>query len=631
MLRCATRRGVPELNHDDPSTFSPPAAFGPFRVLHQIGSGVLGPVFRTYEPERDRLIAVKAFRIDLLPEQSALLATELQRIVDAGLSHPAIVQPLAAGMEGHLPYLAQEYVAAESLDIAMKHYAPAVPARVLPFLEALAGAIDAAAAAGMLHGALHPRDVFVTTDEARATGFGIVQAIENIGFRAPTRRPYTAPERVNGDEWGIQADVFSLAAIAHELLTGRRPAGPGDQDGSFAPDVPAEHRARLRDVLARALAEDPADRHESAGAFVTALRAAAEGQAVTPPPARSVSAGTTAVSTAAAAAAPGLFDAEDEPDTDGAAGPDGPDEEAVETIDDIEDESDIEGTDDVDTQPSEPAEPAEPDVWPPPGFSADDPDVIAERETDEVLADFDLDLNRIEPEATPVAPSALAFDEPGADYETATEEDETSPFDAGTPDEPIVAPPVPLAAPAAAPAGVAAWQPTAAAAPAPDTGRALRPLLWLLGGIGIGFLLAWFWLGGDRAIEQAAEQPAQEEAVTEEPLATPAEPVTTAPATVPVPPADTQPPSEPAAPAAAAPASGRLLVRSTPTNAMVVIDGVWSGRTPFTKTDMTFGRHTVRVVLEGYVPINRTVTFSPEAPAQQMTFELVRARRAPDQ
>ena len=226
-------RGASELNHDDPSSFSPPAAFGPFRVLHQIGSGVLGPVFRTYEPERDRLIAVKGFRIDLLPEQAALLATELQRIVDSGLAHPAIVQPVAAGMEGHLPYLAQEYVAAESLDIAMKHYAPAAPARVMPFLQQIAAALDAAAASGILHGGLHPRDIFLTTDEARATGFGIVQAIENIGFRAPTRRPYTAPERVNGEEWGIEADVFSLGAIAHELLTGRRPAGPGDQDGTF--------------------------------------------------------------------------------------------------------------------------------------------------------------------------------------------------------------------------------------------------------------------------------------------------------------------------------------------------------------------------------------------------------------
>jgi hypothetical protein len=68
-----------------------------------------------------------------------------------------------------------------------------------------------------------------------------------------------------------------------------------------------------------------------------------------------------------------------------------------------------------------------------------------------------------------------------------------------------------------------------------------------------------------------------------------------------------------------------VLVRSSPTNAMVVIDGVWSGRTPHTKRDLRFGRHTVRVVLEGYEPINRTITLSAGNPAEEMMFELTRA------
>ena len=124
---------------------------------------------------------------------------------------------------------------------------------------------------------------------------------------------------------------------------------------------------------------------------------------------------------------------------------------------------------------------------------------------------------------------------------------------------------------------------------------------------------------------------------TEEPIAA-QPPVDTSPATIPAAPAPVepapaqQPPASTARqePAPSRPAAGRLLVRSTPTNAMVVIDGVWSGRTPFTKDGITFGRHTVRVVLEGYEPINRTVEFSAERPAQQMTFELVRSRRAPN-
>ena len=93
--------------------------------MHQIGVGVLGPVFRTYDPEKDRLFAVKAFHVDFTPEQAHTLVDILERLVDAGLSNGGIVPPVATGLEDGVPFLAQEYVAAESLDVAMRHYAPA--------------------------------------------------------------------------------------------------------------------------------------------------------------------------------------------------------------------------------------------------------------------------------------------------------------------------------------------------------------------------------------------------------------------------------------------------------------------------------------------------------------------------
>src|SRR5687767_3841481 len=208
-------------------------AFGPFRVLHQIGVGALGPVFRTYEPARDRLVAVKVFRLDITPEQAQALAAELSKAADAGLFHPSIVEPVAAGVQGTVAYRAEEYVAAETLDVAIRHYAPAPMDKALPFITQLAGAIDFARAAGVGHGSLHPRDIFVTPEEARATGFGVVDALERVGLRAPVRRPYSAPERIDGEAWGAPADVFSFGAIAFELLTGRRPSGTGDLIGAL--------------------------------------------------------------------------------------------------------------------------------------------------------------------------------------------------------------------------------------------------------------------------------------------------------------------------------------------------------------------------------------------------------------
>jgi serine/threonine-protein kinase len=237
-------------------------------VLHQIGSGVLGPVFRTYDPQADKLVAVKVFRLDLLPEDVARLADGLRRLNGA----PGFV---AAGLENTSAYLAIDYLAGETLDVALRHLAPAPLDVALPILERAAALIDAAWAGGAAfgHGALHPRDIFITPDshEVAITGFGVVPALETLGAKPPVRRPYTAPERAAGNAWDIRADIYSLAAIAHELLTGRRPAGPSEQDGSLPSSMPPETRVHVRRVLSKALAESPSQRFATAAEFVAAL------------------------------------------------------------------------------------------------------------------------------------------------------------------------------------------------------------------------------------------------------------------------------------------------------------------------------------------------------------------------
>ena len=240
--------------------------------MHQIGVGVLGPVFRTYEPSEDRLVAVKAFHLDVTPEQTQTLLEAFERLVASGLDHPGIVASLAVGLEDDVLYLAQEYVAAESLDVAIRHYSPASIETAMPFIRQISAALDAAHEQGIPHGALHLRDIFVSPEEARVTGFGIVKALEEIGLAGPIRRPYSAPEVISGFGWGGAADRFALAAIAYELLTGRRAAGTGDQVTERIRSIEGvadpEH---LEEVFAIALADDPDDRYSSAARFVSAL------------------------------------------------------------------------------------------------------------------------------------------------------------------------------------------------------------------------------------------------------------------------------------------------------------------------------------------------------------------------
>jgi PEGA domain/Protein kinase domain len=223
-------------------------------------------------------VAIKAFTLELTGDQAAAFAERLESLVSVGLTHPSIVAPIEAGLEGDTPYLVEEYVFGESLDVALRRYGPAPAADAARLLTQVAAALDAGSSVGVLHGTLHPRDVLVTPDLVRVTGLGVVAALERTGVRPPARPPYSAPEVDAGGPWEARADAFSLARIAMELLTGRSAAEP---EGSPAFDFEGMLVARpeeLRQVLLRALAPKPRHRHATAGELAAALELALTGR-----------------------------------------------------------------------------------------------------------------------------------------------------------------------------------------------------------------------------------------------------------------------------------------------------------------------------------------------------------------
>ena len=567
------------LTRDDPSSFSPPPAFGPFRVLHQIGVGALGPVFRTYEPTRDRLVAVKAFRLDITPEQAQALADELSRAADAGLFHPSIVEPIAAGVEETLAYRAEEYVAAESLDVAMRHYAPAAPEKVLPFITQLAGAIDFARAAGVGHGALHPRDIFVTPEEARASGFGIVDALERVGLRAPVRRPYSAPERIDGGDWGIAADVFSLAVVAYELLAARRPSGLGGEIGALTGAPIQTHADKIFAVLARAMDADPRRRFASALAFAGALEGAARGEGIAVPP----PAAATVAPVAASIAKP--VDVAEE--------------------DDISDERDEDAAHHQWLMRERERAEAEPT----PLFSDDA--VEPEAEVDRLLTDS----------------AAVAADD-STERHAADALSSRAPFrkiDADVLDEDTDLPRRDFDSVYRTPAVV------------PAQSSRMLPLAAMLSlGLLVGFAVGYGV--GSRAPEDdeppvASAAPSQaapttgpggkawsEQTVTAPAAAAPADrPSTTPPSVAAGGPAT--PSSSPKQPAAT---TGRLVVQSSPSRAGVTINGEWRGRTPLLLERLPLGNYVVRIVQPGYAVSRQEVSLSASEPSRLLSMRLQR-------
>ena len=255
-------QGAAALPFDDLSGVSPPSAFASYRVLHQIGSGVLGPVFRAHDSTGERLVAIKALKLDLVPEDAVRLAGALRAIGARGAGVPGLATTVDCGTERGTAFIANEYLSGGALDAYLRQSSPLPLADVQQIVTAIARTIDAAWEQGVSHGALHPRDIFLVRSgqpgEVTITGFGVAQALESVGARTPVRLPYSAPERIAGGEWDRRADIFALGAIAREM-TAR--SGSGELPPAW------------KTAIARAMAEDPVGRFDSAIAFAEALTA----------------------------------------------------------------------------------------------------------------------------------------------------------------------------------------------------------------------------------------------------------------------------------------------------------------------------------------------------------------------
>jgi hypothetical protein len=581
-------------------------------------------VFRTYEPARDRLVAVKAFRLDVTPEQARALADELERLTEAPLDHPSIVRPLAAGVEGSLAFLAFEYIAAESLDIAMRHYAPAALDKVLPFITQLAGAIDFARAAGIGHGALHPRDIFVTPDDARANGFGVVQAVERIGLRAPVRRPYSAPERVEGGAWDVRADVYALTAIAYELLTGKRPVGA---DVGHLGETAGPYAANIAAVFARGLAADPSARYDGALAFAGAFEAAARGER----PTGAIEQGRAITG---AAAAPATIVTAETVLPDGVSSRDEIEEGRRSLT--FESELDQQARDQFDFDRID-------------RDYADIDDIEVGHEAD--LEEIQLrEQEAIEQVAPPTTPEDRPHPAPDVMPEPQVEPQETSDLQLETRSQREPAPAFDLEAtrgieterghrdrPAAA---YPAYSQDTADDTADRRGYASpRPVilpvaLTLLLGLFVGFL-AGYLVGAREHPGQEVPSPASAE--NGRPSRGPAEAETSS-----APPQRTSstPPAAPSTASrqqAASPArqtarprpaaQGRLVVRSTPPGAQVYVNGRRRGATPVAVRDLAPGTYTVRVARSGYREQSQRVSVSASG-TRDVSFRLQRPAAA---
>jgi serine/threonine protein kinase/Flp pilus assembly protein TadD len=271
---------------------------GPYEILHSLGSGGMGEVYRARDGRLERDVAVKVLPERLLQDPSALARFQREARTVAALSHPNIVAVYDVGVDQGRPFVIMELLEGETLGRYLKR------SRMdwrgaLAVATAVAEGLAAAHAKGIVHRDIKTENIYLTAGGGvKVLDFGLAR-LEKAAATPPgtsltvtfeTQQgvllgtiAYMSPEQVRGHPADARSDVFALGGVLFEMVTGKHPF-PGettaDVMAAILHDSPAllseSGRTRptaLDRVIARCLEKDPARRFPSGGELAAALKA----------------------------------------------------------------------------------------------------------------------------------------------------------------------------------------------------------------------------------------------------------------------------------------------------------------------------------------------------------------------
>jgi WD40 repeat protein len=275
---------------------SPPARIGRFVVRSRLGAGAFGTVYRAWDPQLEREVALKVPQATVLDSPKRVERFLREAKAAAGLHHPAIVPVYDAGEDGEVRYIASAFIEGKPLAGAIDEQGMDCQ-RAACIVAVLAEALGYAHLLGIVHRDVKPANIMLDAeDRPHLMDFGLAARLESTekltheGAVLGTPS-YMAPEQAAGQQGEAkpESDQYALGVVLYELLTGRTPfEGPPPivlfnvlhteppPPRSLRKDIPRD----LETICLKAMAKRPEDRYADSQAFGEDLQRWLEGEPI---------------------------------------------------------------------------------------------------------------------------------------------------------------------------------------------------------------------------------------------------------------------------------------------------------------------------------------------------------------
>jgi len=263
-------------------------AFGRYRLVSLLGRGGMGEVWRAYDTGTDRVVALKVLPVNFAQDPKFLQRFRREAHAAARLQHPHVVPIHDYGeIDGQL-FVDMALIEGRDLDSVVAD-GPLEPMRAVAVIEQIARALQAAHRVGLVHRDVKPSNVLLDGEgHAYLIDFGIARSAADTKLTGTGATigtwAYMAPERFMTDQVDPSCDIYALACVLYESLTGTQPypgaslerqlaghlAAPPPRPSVLRPGMPAA----LDDVIATGMAKEPAQRYSTPKELASAARAA---------------------------------------------------------------------------------------------------------------------------------------------------------------------------------------------------------------------------------------------------------------------------------------------------------------------------------------------------------------------